>query len=83
MGAETARRLVEQRKALKPGTELDRAEAIDAAIANSRSGDVILIAGKGHETYQVTAGRKEPFDDRLVARETLAELERARGEAKK
>ncbi|HYN42712.1 MAG TPA: UDP-N-acetylmuramoyl-L-alanyl-D-glutamate--2,6-diaminopimelate ligase [Thermoanaerobaculia bacterium] len=62
---------------------LDRREAIVRALEAAEPGDVVVVAGKGHETYQVTAGRKEPFDDRLVARETLAELERARGEAKK
>ena len=62
---------------------LDRREAIGRALGAAAPGDVVVMAGKGHETYQVTAGRKEPFDDRLVARETLAELERARGEAKK
>jgi sigma-B regulation protein RsbU (phosphoserine phosphatase) len=45
-------------------------------------GDVVVLAGKGHETYQVTAGRHEPFDDRLVARESLVMLERARRESK-
>ncbi len=62
---------------------LDRREAIVRALEAAAPGDVVVLAGKGHETYQVTAGRKEPFDDRLVAREALAELERARGEAKK
>ncbi len=57
---------------------LDRREAIRRALETAAPKDVVVIAGKGHETYQVTAGRKEPFDDRLVARELLAELERAR-----
>lgn len=46
---------------------LDRAEAIETAIQNSRSGDIILIAGKGHETYQQLADRKIDFDDRKKA----------------
>jgi UDP-N-acetylmuramoyl-L-alanyl-D-glutamate--2,6-diaminopimelate ligase len=46
---------------------IDRAEAIQAAIANSRSGDIILIAGKGHETYQQFADHTIDFDDRKKA----------------
>lgn len=45
----------------------DRAEAIEAAIANSLSGDIILIAGKGHEAYQQFADRTIDFDDRKKA----------------
>ena len=62
---------------------LDRREAIVRALEAAEPGDVVVVAGKGHETYQVTAGRSEPFDDRVVARESLATLELARGEAKK
>ena len=51
----------------------DRRQAITTALRLARSGDVVVIAGKGHETYQETSGRKEPFDDRVVARELLAE----------
>jgi UDP-N-acetylmuramoyl-L-alanyl-D-glutamate--2,6-diaminopimelate ligase len=51
---------------------LDRREAIDHAIAQAASGDVVVVAGKGHETYQeVAGGVKLPFDDREVAREAL------------
>lgn len=46
---------------------IDRAEAINAAIANSRSGDIILIAGKGHETSQQFADVTIDFDDRKKA----------------
>lgn len=46
----------------------DRAEAICAALAEARPGDCVLIAGKGHETYQVIGRRRFPFDDRQVAR---------------
>jgi UDP-N-acetylmuramoyl-L-alanyl-D-glutamate--2,6-diaminopimelate ligase len=49
----------------------DRAEAIAAAIANARSGDIILIAGKGHETYQETNGQRTDFDDRKHASKAL------------
>ena len=41
----------------------DRGEAIRQAILDSRSGDIVLIAGKGHETWQETAGQKIPFSD--------------------
>jgi UDP-N-acetylmuramoyl-L-alanyl-D-glutamate--2,6-diaminopimelate ligase len=46
---------------------LDRAEAIETAVKNSRSGDIILIAGKGHETYQQFAIETIEFDDRKKA----------------
>ncbi len=49
----------------------ERRLAIGAAIALARSGDVVLIAGKGHENYQIVGWRKLPFDDREVAREAL------------
>lgn len=51
----------------------DRTEAIDAAIRMARDGDVVLIAGKGHETTQELANTIVPFDDRQVARTLLAE----------
>ncbi|MGE5540338.1 MAG: UDP-N-acetylmuramoyl-L-alanyl-D-glutamate--2,6-diaminopimelate ligase [Gemmatimonas sp.] len=47
----------------------DRAQAIAAAIASLESGDVLLIAGKGHEQGQIIGDRVIPFDDRQVARE--------------
>lgn len=53
---------------------LDRREAIREALTMSKSGDVILLAGKGHETYQEVAGTRSPFDDREVARELLGSL---------
>ncbi len=53
--------------------ERDRARAIAAAIGQARAGDVVLIAGKGHEPYQEVAGVKHPFDDRSVARRVLEE----------
>lgn len=49
----------------------DRAEAIAAAIGEARPGDIVLIAGKGHETYQQLGSETIPFDDRLVAAEVL------------
>jgi UDP-N-acetylmuramoyl-L-alanyl-D-glutamate--2,6-diaminopimelate ligase len=53
-------------------TELDRARAIELAIAQAQPGDVILIAGKGHETYQEIEGRRLPFSDVAVARHALS-----------
>jgi len=49
----------------------DRRAAIAEALQAARPGDVVVIAGKGHEPYQEVAGRREPFDDRAVARELL------------
>ncbi len=60
----------------RPGAavvEVDRAAAIRRALAEAAPGDVVLIAGKGHETWQEIAGQKHPFDDREVARRALAE----------
>ena len=54
--------------------EPDRAGAIALALGRARRGDVVVIAGKGHETGQEIAGAIEPFDDRAVARSVLAEL---------
>jgi UDP-N-acetylmuramoyl-L-alanyl-D-glutamate--2,6-diaminopimelate ligase len=56
------------------GTELDRQRAIDELLRQARPGDTVLIAGKGHETYQEFADTVVPFDDRLHARETLEAL---------
>jgi UDP-N-acetylmuramoyl-L-alanyl-D-glutamate--2,6-diaminopimelate ligase len=52
--------------------ELDRAKAIDAAIAEAEAADVVLIAGKGHEGFQEIAGRRLPFSDAAVAGAALA-----------
>jgi UDP-N-acetylmuramoyl-L-alanyl-D-glutamate--2,6-diaminopimelate ligase len=49
----------------------DRRSAIQMAIAKAVPGDVVLIAGKGHETYQDIMGVKHDFDDRLVAKEAI------------
>jgi UDP-N-acetylmuramoyl-L-alanyl-D-glutamate--2,6-diaminopimelate ligase len=54
--------------------ELDRRRAIDEIIRQARPGDVVLIAGKGHETYQEFEDTIVPFDDRSYARETLESL---------
>lgn len=49
----------------------DRAEAISQAVLNARSGDIILIAGKGHETYQQFKDQTIDFDDRKIASKAL------------
>ena len=49
----------------------DRAAAIEQALRLAESGDVVVLAGKGHETTQTIGGTVVPFDDRLVAREIL------------
>ena len=46
----------------------DRRAAIAQALEVARQGDTILLAGKGHETYQVVGTTKEPFDEREVVR---------------
>lgn len=55
----------------KPHVELDRARAIFEAIGGARQGDVVLIAGKGHEDYQEIAGERVPFTDVAVAKKAL------------
>lgn len=52
----------------------DRKEAIRAALESAYEGDIVLIAGKGHETYQEVKGVRSPFDDRKIARQIIAEL---------
>jgi UDP-N-acetylmuramoyl-L-alanyl-D-glutamate--2,6-diaminopimelate ligase len=54
--------------------ELDRRRAIERALELAERGDVVVIAGKGHEQGQEIDGRKLPFDDREVARESLRRL---------
>ncbi len=53
---------------------IDRKEAIRYAIENGRTGDVIILAGKGHETYQEIKGVKYDMDDRVLIAEVLEEL---------
>jgi len=52
-------------------TEVDRRAAIAFAVGLARAGDAVLIAGKGHEDYQIFSDRTVHFDDREVAREEL------------
>ncbi len=55
--------------------ELDRRAAIGLALGEAEPGDVVIIAGKGHETYQIIGDVTRPFDDREVAAEILRTLE--------
>jgi UDP-N-acetylmuramoyl-L-alanyl-D-glutamate--2,6-diaminopimelate ligase len=56
--------------------ELDRARAIEFAVGAAAPGDVVLIAGKGHETYQILGELTRPFDDRVEARRALEQRKR-------
>ncbi|MGH7393656.1 MAG: UDP-N-acetylmuramoyl-L-alanyl-D-glutamate--2,6-diaminopimelate ligase [Candidatus Rokuibacteriota bacterium] len=63
-----------RRAAGEPGrivTRTDRRAAIEDALGWARAGDTVVIAGKGHETYQIIGGETLPFDDRAVARQAL------------
>ena len=55
---------------------IDRKEAIRYAIVNGRPGDVIVVAGKGHEDYQEIQGVKYPMDDRVLVAEVVKELKK-------
>jgi UDP-N-acetylmuramoyl-L-alanyl-D-glutamate--2,6-diaminopimelate ligase len=64
--------------------EVDRAAAIALSIAGAQAGDVVLIAGKGHEDYQIVGDERRAFDDRNEAMAALAvrrAKRRERGEA--
>jgi UDP-N-acetylmuramoyl-L-alanyl-D-glutamate--2,6-diaminopimelate ligase len=54
--------------------EVDREAAICQALGEAREGDVVVLAGKGHETYQILKDRTIPFDDHDVARRALHDL---------
>jgi len=62
--------------------ELDRRRAIEESIRSAAAGDTVLIAGKGHETYQEFEDTVVPFDDGAYARETLETLGYGAGKAK-
>jgi UDP-N-acetylmuramoyl-L-alanyl-D-glutamate--2,6-diaminopimelate ligase len=53
--------------------EHDRRRAIALALSRARAGDVVVIAGKGHEDYQIVGTQKRPFSDQAVVRESLGE----------
>ncbi len=61
--------------------EPDRTKAIRSAMQEARPGDIVILAGKGHETYQVLKDRTIHFDDREVARDVLRDLGYAGGGA--
>jgi UDP-N-acetylmuramoyl-L-alanyl-D-glutamate--2,6-diaminopimelate ligase len=52
--------------------DADRRDAILQAVAEARGGDIVLIAGKGHEAYQEIRGVRHAFSDAQVAEEALA-----------
>lgn len=54
---------------------VDRREAIGSALAQGRQGDLVLLAGKGHERYQVIGTERQPFDERLIVEEHLGRME--------
>jgi len=60
-----------QKSGAKYSVEPDRRKAIGLAIGEARPGDIVLLAGKGHEKVQVTGAGSHPFDDAQVAREVL------------
>jgi UDP-N-acetylmuramyl tripeptide synthase len=51
--------------------EMDREVAINKAVESAKPGDIVLLAGKGHENYQEISGVKYPFDDALIAQTAL------------
>jgi len=55
-------------------TEVDRETAIRKALGQAREGDVVVIAGKGHEAYQIFKDRTIPFDERQIVRRILREM---------
>ena len=59
-------------------TQPDRRAAIARSLADASEGDVVVLAGKGHETTQTVGGQVIPFDDRVVARELLTSMEAVR-----
>ena len=54
--------------------EPDRSRAVEMALGEAKPGDIVLLAGKGHETYQLIGDQKVPYDDREMARAVLRKL---------
>lgn len=76
--SEDPQAIIEEMRAGIASTEMphvfvnaDRREAIRQAVGLAKPGDVVLVAGKGHETYQEVKGVKHPFDDAAILKETL------------
>ena len=63
-----------QQTGTKYTVQVDRRKAIALAAAEARAGDIVLLAGKGHEKYQITREGTFPFDDVQVAKEALSKL---------
>ena len=76
---EDPERILDDLEAGLEGTDFlrlaDRRAAIDAALRAARPGDTVVLAGKGHETYQIVGTTKHPFDERRIVAECLARLE--------
>lgn len=75
--------ILEDMKAGVPGHQYrkvlvqpDRREAVRMAVSIAQPGDIIMLAGKGHETYQEVKGVKYPFDDKAILQETFQEMDR-------
>ena len=64
-----------KRSGVRYAVEADRRKAVAMALAEARAGDVVLIAGKGHEKVQITREGAAPFDDVQVAREALQKMQ--------
>ena len=62
---------VAERRAGVRHVVVDRREAIEAALDDARDGDVVVIAGKGHEDYQIVGADVRHFDDREVVRQWI------------
>ena len=75
-----ARRLYENRNGRGYTVMPDRREAIELALSMAVPSDIVLIAGKGHEDYQILGSRRVSFDDRVVTREALARRKAEEGE---